>query len=576
MYSKQDIEEAGLNDFRVLLRQVWDHLSLPNPTPVQNDIAHYLQHGPRRLIIQGFRGVGKSWITVAYVLWLLLLDPQLKILVVSANEKLAQDFTKFCRQLIDGMPLLQHLQPRPGQRDNATAFDVGPATESKDPSVKSAGITGQITGNRADVIVPDDIEVPKNSHTFLLRSRLGDLIKEFDAVLKPGGKVRYLGTPQTEDTVYSKLSNERGYSVRIWPVQVPSSPEMYGDRLAPFVVRMMQKGKPAGTPVEPMRFGLEEIAERKLSYGLSGFALQFMLDTNPSDADKHPLKTRDLIIGETDEEVGWVKLVWGSEKVIQDLQSGGFDGDCYMAPVWRSDEMVPYQGTVMAIDPSGKGADETAYAIVRYLNGMLYLVDVGGFTDGFGEATLRSLAMKMVRHRVNYWIAEENYGGGMFVQLLKPVIIAVAKELKLDPENPDPKARPASFDEEYDGWASTQKELRILDTLQPVLSSHRLVVDRRVIETDLKQQQDKERYSFVHQMTRMARLKGCLPNEDRLEAVSMACSYWTERMSRDKNKALEDHKANLLDQELKKFMQSAFKVGVRQHQQPQGDHRWRR
>lgn len=549
---------------------MWDYLGLPEPTPVQNDIAYNLQHGPRRFIIEAFRGVGKSWITVAFVCWLLLLNPQLKILVVSANQKLADDFTKFTRQLIDGMELLQHLRPRPGQRDSGLAFDVGPATDSKDPSVKSAGITGQITGNRADVVISDDIEVPKNSYTHLLRERLAELVKEFDAVLKPGGRVIYLGTPQTESSIYSRLKS-RGYSIRIWPIQIPEKVDLYGGNLAPFILRKIEREDKALEPIDPRRFSLDEITERKLSYGSSGFALQFMLDTNPADSEKNPLKLRDLLIHDVDDELGHVKLVWGGaeELVVQDLQSGGFDGDRYVRPAWKSQEMVPFQGTVMAIDPSGKGTDETAYAIVRYLNGMLYLVAVGGFTDGFSEATLRGLAAKMIRHRVNYWVAEENYGGGMFAQLLKPVIKSVANEAKVPG---------ASFDEDYDGWSSTQKEQRILDTLQPVIQQHRLVVDRRVIEDDLTQQHDKERYSFVQQLTRMGRMKDCLPNEDRLEAVSMACSYWTERMARDKDKALDDHKEAMLDAELKRFLNHVVSVGPRTRSSlgPQSSYlRWR-
>ena len=133
MYTKEEIEAAGLDDFRVFLRQVWDFLGLPPPTPVQNDIAWHLQHGDRRLVIEAFRGVGKSWITVAYVLWCLFLDPQEKIMVVSASQELADNFSKFCKQLIREMPLLQHLAPRQGQRDSAISFDVGPATPSKDP-----------------------------------------------------------------------------------------------------------------------------------------------------------------------------------------------------------------------------------------------------------------------------------------------------------------------------------------------------------------------------------------------------------------------------------------------------------
>lgn len=519
-------------------------------------------------MVQAFRGVGKSWITVAFVLWNLLLNPQLKILVVSATQPLADDFSRFAKQLIKGMPLLQHLTPT--DLDSAIKFNVGGVTESKDPSVKSAGITGQITGNRADIIIVDDAEIPKNSYTHLLRERLAELVKEFDAIVKPGGRIIYLGTPQVEGSLYNRLE-KRGYTIMVWPVEIPADVSPYNGRLAPFVTKRIARGWPAHTPLEPTRFPRSEIDERKISYGLSGFELQFMLNTTPSEIEKHPLKTRDLIISEmATDKMGWVNCVWSAspEKIIRDLQSGGFDGDFYVRPYTVSEHMVPFQGTVMAIDPSGKGKDETAYAIVRYLNGMLYLVDVGGFTDGFGEPTLRALAIKMIRHRVNYWVAEENYGGGMFVQLLKPVIKQVAEEMKLKNESDWPGC---SFDEEYDGWASTQKEQRILDTLTPVIKSHRLVVARSVIEDDLKIQGDMTRYSFIQQMTRMERTAGCLPNEDRLEAVSMACSYWTERMARDTKKAEGDHKKNLLEAELKKFMNAALNFG----REPSTGGRWR-
>jgi hypothetical protein len=260
-----------------------------------------------------------------------------------------------------------------------------------------------------------------------------------------------------------------------------------------------------------------------------------------------------------------VKIVWGGDRslVIQDLHSGGFDGDVYVKPAWMSPEMAKYTGTVMAIDPSGKGQDETAYAIIRSLHGTLYLVDVGGFTDGFGEATLHALATRAIRFGVTHIIDEENYGGGMFRALLKPVMIRVAQDARLDPNDPNPNARPPAFDEEWNGWSSTQKELRILDTLEPIVKSHRLVVDRRVIEADQKVQEEKQRYSFVYQFTRVTREKGCLPNEDRLEAVSMGCNYFTEKMKIDKDRALANYKEAALDAELRRFKEHAIMLGQR-------------
>ena len=91
--------DARLKDFRNFLYLAWDHLRLPSPTPIQYDIAEYLQNGPRRVAIQAFRGVGKSWITSAFVCHQLLLDPSKNILVVSASKQRADDFSTFTATL---------------------------------------------------------------------------------------------------------------------------------------------------------------------------------------------------------------------------------------------------------------------------------------------------------------------------------------------------------------------------------------------------------------------------------------------------------------------------------------------
>lgn len=545
-YDPAQIKEAGLDDFRVYLAQVWDHLDLPDPTPLQYRIAHWLQHGPRRLVLQAFRGAGKSWITVAFCTWKLLLDPETKVEMVSASQSLADDNAQFAHSLIREMPLLSHLRPGKNDRKSALAFDVGPAKASKDPSLKSAGITGQITGTRADIIVADDVEIPENSYTSHRREKLAERVKEFDAILKPGGRVVYLGTPQVEQSLYRRLEN-RGYDTRVWTAEVPEDPEKYGEKLAPFVREKIEAGATPGSPVDPTRFDARDLAERKASYGQTGYALQFMLDTTPSALDKHPLKCRDLIVHDVDDEIAHVKLVWSSDERIDGLSCGGFDGDYYVRPAAKSDEMAPYTGTVMAIDPAGSGDDELGYAIIRYCQGLLYLVDVGGFEDGYDEDTLTGLAAKMARYDVDKYVIEENFGGGMFSQLLDPHVRRMAD---------------AKLDTDYDAWSTGKKEWRILDTLEPVIQSHRLVVDRSVIEEDLEQQRDQAKYSLIHQMTRMARQKDALPHEDRLEAVSMAASYWTDKMDRDLDENVERHKQEQLEKELEEWHRSVHVPGA--------------
>jgi hypothetical protein len=505
------------------------------------------------MVVQGFRGVGKSWITVAFALWNLLNDPEKKIMIVSASQPLADDFVKFCLSLIrhPELAVLNHLAPKDDQRSRGNLFDVGPAGASKDPSLKAVGITGQLTGSRADLIIPDDVEIPKNSMTHLMRERLAELVKEFDAIIKPGGRIIYLGTPQVEQSLYTRLE-ARGYRTYVWPAEVPASLAPYRGRLAPYPLQIVEAGRvAAGTPLDPKRFSREDLDERRASYGRTGYALQFMLDTTPSESDKHPLKCSDLIVSSMDTMMGPVKVVWGADKelTVNDLACGGYDGDRWHRAAWKSPEMAEWHGTVMAIDPSGRGKDETAYAVVRQMHGMLYLVDSGGFREGFSERTLEGLARTAIRHRVNYIIDELNYGGGMFRQMLKPVVLRIAAAAKVDPP---------MFDEEWNGWSSTVKEFRILDTLEPVSQSHRLVIERKVIEKDYETQAENPHYSLIFQMTRMERLKGALAHEDRLEALSMAVSYWIERLNRDKDEALFTHKEDLLQKDLDRFMENAL------------------
>ena len=211
-----------LKDFRNFLYLAWKHLRLPNPSTMQYSIADYIANGDKRTIISAFRGVGKSWITSTYVLWRLLLNPQINILVVSASKNRADDFSTFCLRLLSEMPILQHLTPKETQRQSKISFDVAPALASHQPSVKSLGITSQITGSRADLIIADDIETSGNTQTQFMRDKLGEAIKEFEAVIKPeGSRIIFLGTPQTEQSIYNKLQ-ERGYKVRYWTARYPS------------------------------------------------------------------------------------------------------------------------------------------------------------------------------------------------------------------------------------------------------------------------------------------------------------------------------------------------------------------
>ena len=543
MKQQQAVPEA-LRDFRNFTYLVWQHLGLPEPTPVQYDIANYLQHSPKRCIIEAFRGVGKSYITAAYVVHQLLLDPQLKFMVVSASKARADDFSTFTQRIIMELPICQHLVAKEGQRWSKIAFDVAPAKASGSPSVKSVGVTGQLTGSRADIIIADDVEVPNNSMTHMMREKLSETVKEFDAVLKPEGKIIYLGTPQNEMSLYNVLLS-RGYDMRVWPARYPTlerAEKAYGGRLAPFLYETLQEKLEAvyGLPTDDKRFDDTDLLERELSYGRSGFALQFMLDTSLSDANKYPLKLSDLIVYSCDKDTAPEKMVYGIMKPMSDIPNVGLSGDKFYAPedtVGRA----AYTGSVMAIDPSGRGSDETAYSIVKMLNGFLYVVDCGGVEGGYSDTTLQHLTDLAKIHQVNTVLIESNFGDGMFTELLKPYML---------------KTYPVTLEEVRH---NTQKEHRIIDTLEPVMNQHRLVIDPKVVQKDYDSVQNMPpekgiKYMLTYQMTRITKQRGALAHDDRLDVLAMAVQYWTEQMAADADTEIRTRKEELLDNELEKFM----------------------
>lgn len=537
-----------LADFRNFLFLVWKHLNLPEPTPIQYEIADYLQNGPKRGIIEGFRGVGKSWICSAFVVHQLFLDPSKNILVVSASKTRADDFSTFTLRLIHEIPFLAHLKPTDKQRFSKISFDVGPAPASHAPSVKSLGITSQLTGSRADIIVGDDVEVPTNSATQTMREKLAEQVKEFDAILKPldGSKILFLGTPQCEDSIYNKLQ-ERDYKARIWPskyVTPQTNEKGYNGTVSPICV----DAEKANKSTEPTRFSDIDLLEREMSYGRSGFAMQFMLDTRLSDTDRHPLKLSELIINNVDSDIASEKYVYAeSPDLVWDssVPNVGFSGDRYYRPFKTVGDYLPYTGSVMAIDPSGRGKDETGYAVVKMLNGNLFVPDAGGLMGGYGEDVLQNLAIKAKQNKVNTIIVESNFGDGMFTEIFKPVLR---------------KVHPCSIEEVRH---SIQKEKRIIDTLEPIINQHRLIIDPKVIKNDFESAQgyppeSQLKYQLMYQMSRITRDRGAITHDDRLDALSIAVAYWVEQMAQDADDKIIERKDIMLKEELDKFADAYY------------------
>lgn len=531
-------------DFVFFLFVLWKALSLPVPTRCQIDMAKKLSAGDnRRFILQAFRGIGKSFITCAFVVWKLWNNPDLKFMIVSASKERADANSIFIKRIIDLMPQLQELKPKQGQRDAVISFDVGPAKPDHSPSVKSVGITGQLTGSRADILIADDVEVPGNSATQAARDRLSELVKEFDAILKPGGTVIYLGTPQTEMTLYRQLEG-RGYSTTIWPARYPRDEKdwkSYGDRLAPMLQAELESD-PEGyywRPTDEVRFDDEDLKERELSYGKAGFALQFMLNPNLGDAEKYPLKLRDLIVADLDPESSPMVYQWlpNLQNKREDVPNVGLMGDSYHTYQTVGSAFSSYTQKILVIDPSGRGNDETGYAVLYQLNGYIFVMEAGGMRGGYEDSTLESLAKIGRKWKINEYVIEGNFGDGMYLELFKPVAARI---------------HPAAVTEVK---SKGQKELRICDVLEPIMGSHRLIVNSSTIVSDYQTAADKDGvrnpiYSLFYQMTRISRERGALAHDDRLDALAIGVQFFVESMAKDAVKGQREVTEEWLEEQM--------------------------
>lgn len=531
-------------DFVFFLFVLWKALSLPVPTRCQIDMAKKLSAGGnRRFILQAFRGIGKSFITCAFVVWKLWNNPDLKFMIVSASKERADANSIFIKRIIDLMPQLQELKPKQGQRDAVISFDVGPAKPDHSPSVKSVGITGQLTGSRADILIADDVEVPNNSATQAARDRLSELVKEFDAILKPGGTIIYLGTPQNEMTLYRELEG-RGYTTTIWPARYPRDKkdwQSYGDRLAPMLQAELEEDPESfyWRPTDEVRFDDTDLKERELSYGKAGFALQFMLNPNLSDAEKYPLKLRDLIVADLDPASSPMVYQWlpNPQNKREDVPNVGLMGDSYHTYQTVGSAFSSYTQKILVIDPSGRGKDETGYAVLYQLNGYIFAMEVGGMRGGYEDSTLEALAKIGRKWKVNEYVIEGNFGDGMYLELFKPVASHI---------------HPAAVTEVK---SKGQKELRICDVLEPIMGSHRLIVNAAAIVQDYQSASDKDGvrnpiYSLFYQMTRISRERGALAHDDRLDALAIGVQFFVESMAKDANKGEREVTEEWLEEQM--------------------------
>lgn len=561
------------DDFFFFVGEIWRDRELDTKAPldwIEQDLCEWVAYGPRRSGVLAPRGYGKTHlVTAALTCWDLYRDPDWKSLIVSKSEGHAKLTLALIREWIDHVPFLQHLRPGAHQFDSATQFEVGPAKPDRTPSVTAKGIGGQITGTRAHRVIADDVETPENTKTIDARDELSNTVKEFSKIASYGEKrITYVGTFHHEESLYIKLI-ERGYAFRTWPLVTPH-PEDKLVGLSPTIQKRIDAGllKPSsargvfdGSIIPSHRYDRQHVIEQ-MAEGMLDFAMQHMLIADLGDSLRYPLRLQDLIIFPVHRDQAPISIAWGKNKGqgestrIEDIPAQGLGTDALYGPIFYDQSWAPYTSTVAFLDPSGGGAgsDEMAWAITSQLHGHIWLKALEAVQPGGASPeNLRRIARSMRTHRVRRLAIEKNFGG----EFLAPLLEVELRKLMIPAGGRDDEGN------EYpDGWAcavelvhnSTQKEVRIIDILDPVLSSHRLVVSPDVIRPI----PDKPaKYQLQHQLTRLTRQRNALENDDKIDALAGSVAMHQLELSIDTEQAADQQREKWLEEQLEAFYAQA-------------------
>jgi hypothetical protein len=516
-------------------------------TAMQEDIATFMVDGPRLRMVMAQRGEAKSTLAALYAVWRIIQRNQTRVLIVSGGEKQASEVATLVVRLIGVWDILEYLRPdrQAGDRSSIEAFDVHFSLKGldKSPSVACVGITSNLPGKRADVLIADDIETTKNGLTSTQRGQLLHLTKEFTSICSHGD-ILYLGTPQTKDSVYNGLRG-RGFCTRIWPGRFPTNDEIekYGDKLAPYLRERivadpgLQTGGgidgKRGRPADPDRFDEHALCEKELDQGPEGFSLQYMLDTSLSDEARQQLRLSDLVVANFDHDLLPEVIIYQAAQSNAVTLAPDFPVPMTKMyhPLIPDCAFVKPKDTIMYIDPAGGGADELGFGVTTAVGPYIHLLDVGGLRGGLSTENIATLISVIKEFNITTVKCESNMGHGLF-------------EINLRAELEKAEITTVGVLGEY---STGQKERRIIDSMVSAMQRHKVIVHKRVFESDAKygkqhSLEKRNNYSFFAQLNNITTDRGSLVHDDRLEAAAGAIRHWKGVLALDDQKAAEARK----------------------------------
>ncbi len=458
---------------------VWNKLQGHGTPALHLTISQWLYErwlaGDRRLLLMVFRDAGKSTLVGLFAAWLLTGNPNLRILIIAAEQMLANKMSRNIRRIIELHPAASHLLRHRGDSWAADQFTVRRSRSQRDPSVLARGLAGNFTGTRADIVICDDVEVPNTCGTTAARDDLRQRLTELNFVLVPSGLQLFIGTPHSYYSIYAdrpraEIGEERAFL----------------DSFRRLCLPLVGSG---GASAWPERFPTEIIEDLRRSAGPQKFRSQMMLEPIPPNA--LTLDPDRLLV-----YAGELRSHWAHNRLILSLDE------------------APMVSSVCWWDPAygrpGRG-DRSAIAVVMmdrsghyWLHALRYLQFAVERLDEVDEATqLVRQAIDFARSAQQMRLFIETNGIGRFLPAL------VRREL----------GRAGGQLALVERHSSKSKTDRILNALDPILAAGHLHIHQSVLQS-----------GFIEEMREWS--PGTAALDDGLDAVSNAILEQPVRLPR--------------------------------------------
>jgi hypothetical protein len=215
--TKDEIREAAENDLLTFIRLVSPHLLL---SQCHIDLVNWWQSADRKkdCLVLMPRGHLKSKLIALKKAWEITRDPTVTILYVSATAGLAEKQLYSIQKILTSPKYRSYWPDMVNEAENdrelwtkteiAVDHPKRAAEGIRDPTVKAAGLTTNITGFHATSVALDDVVVPNNAYTEDGRRKVAAAISQISSIKEPEAVTDCVGTRYHPKDLYDTFMKQ--------------------------------------------------------------------------------------------------------------------------------------------------------------------------------------------------------------------------------------------------------------------------------------------------------------------------------------------------------------------------------